>query len=448
MPKPAIFIPGFPASELLDTNRHVVFPPSLSTLTNAAAKAAFITEVLDIPGGLSAGMPIPSVAGGLVPEAQSLYEILATFGYDITPASTNFKPIGWDWREGVGSPAKVASIRAVLDELSPNKDGNVIAILHSTGGLVFRAFLEQEPAYAKCFEQVLTFGIPWAGTLEALHAVTVGAGISIGPLHLLTDAEGAEIFGHAQSAYDLFPTDPALNLFIANGVPTTPDADQSWTTAQFQRDLLATAHGPFPQQFDDLPLTNVCGWGGATWPVVTLVGGKLTWLPPNKEAGDGTVPFVSSSWLRGAKVRAVYVPIGLFAEGMFPKLHGQLWGSVAMRQVFAEVFGGAAPKPFIAAAADNDQAIDFNSNVTVRMTALAADGSALPNCVATVNIDGKKTKVPFDPAAMLHGDRRAEVVIKRAGIHHNVANDMYRFEITFTWDGGQPVVVPVIIRSV
>jgi hypothetical protein len=142
------------------------------------------------------------------------------------------------------------------------------------------------------------------------------------------------------------------------------------------------------------------------------------------------------------------VPIGLFAEGMLPKVHGQLWGSVAMRQVFAEIFGGAAPKPFIAAAADNDQAIDFNSNVTIRMTALAADGSALPNCVATVNIDGKKTKVPFDPVAMLHGDRRAEVVIKRAGIHHNVANDMYRFEIAFTWDGGQPVVVPVIIRSV
>src|SRR5205085_82274 len=300
------------------------------TLANPAAKAAFLAEMLNIPGDLAAGMPVPSVAGGLVPEAQTLYDILATFGYDITPASTNFKPIGWDWRQSVGSPATVARLRSTLDSLSPNKDGNVVAILHSTGGLVFRAFLEQEPTYAKCFEQVLTFGIPWAGTLEALHAVVVGAGIAIGPIKLLSEADGAKIFGHAQAAYDLFPTDPTLNLFLANGVPSTPHADQSWTTQQFQRDLLTSAHGPFPRQFDDLPLTNVCGWGGATWPVVTLVGGKITWLPPNKEAGDGTVPFVSSSWLEGASVRAVYVPIGLFAEGMFPKVHGQLWGSVAM----------------------------------------------------------------------------------------------------------------------
>jgi pimeloyl-ACP methyl ester carboxylesterase len=447
-PKPAIFLPGFPSSELLDPAGNVVYPPpSPLSLLNAANKAAYLARLSDVPGDLVAGSPVPSLFG-LVPEAQSLYDILATFGYDITPASTNFKPIGWDWRLGVGAAATVNRIRATLDALSPNKDGKVIAILHSTGGLVFRAFLEQEPAYAKCFEQVLTFGIPWAGTLEALHAVVVGVGVGIGPIKLVSEAEGASIFGHAQAAYDLFPTDPLLNLFISTGVSTTPKADQSWTTEQYQRDLLATAHGPFPQQFNDLPLTNVCGWGGATWPVVTLVGGKITWLAPNKEAGDGTVPFVSSSWLQGAKVRPVYVPIGAFAEGAIPKIHGQLWGSVAIQQIFREVLGGAAPQPFITAAADSDQSIDFNSNVNVRMTALAADGSALPNCVATVDISGKKTKVPFDPTAMLHGDRRAEVLIKRAGIKHNVANDLFRFEITFTWDGGVPVVVPVLIHSV
>jgi Lecithin:cholesterol acyltransferase len=448
MPKPAIFIPGFPASELLDHAKHGVYPPpSPLKLFDAANKAAYIARLIDVPGDLVAGNPVPSLFG-VAPAAQSLYDILATFGYDITPASTNFKPIGWDWRLGVGSAATVNRIRDTLNELSPDKNGNVIAILHSTGGLVFRAFLEQEPTYAKCFEQVLTFGIPWAGTLEALHAVNVGVGIGIGPIDLITEAEGASIFGHAQAAYDLFPTDPALNLFIANGVPSTPKTDQSWTSEQYQRDLLATAHGPFPKQFNDLPLTNVCGWGGATWPVVTLVDGNITWLAANKEAGDGTVPFVSSSWLEGAKVRPVYVPIGAFAEGMIPKIHGQLWGSVAIQQIFREVFAGAAPRPFITAAADSDQTIDLDSNVTVRMTALAADGSALPNCVATVDIGGKKTVVPFAPTAMLHGDRRAEVSIKRAGIKHNIGSDMFRFEITFTWTGGTPVVVPVIIRSV
>lgn len=443
MPKPAIFIPGFPASELLDPAGHIVFPPSISTLGNAAKKTAYIAELIDVPGDLVAGVPVPSILGGLVPEAQSLYNLLATFGYDITPASTNFVPFGWDWRLGVGAPATVARLKTVLDKLSPDKNGNVIAVLHSTGGLVFRAFLEKEPTYAKCFEQVLTFGIPWAGTLEALHAVDVGVSVGLGPIKLLTEAEGAKVFGHAQAAYDLFPTDPSLNLFVSGGVSTTPRADPSWTTQQFQRDLLTTAHGPFARQFDDLRLTNVCGWGAPTWPVVTLVGGKITWLAKIKEAGDGTVPFVSSSWLQGAKVRPVYVPIGAYGdEGLIPMIHGQLWASVAIKQIFGEVFGGAAIKPFVAAAADSDQAVDPSApTITIRISAMGPDGAALPGATANYRLGTQMKSDSFN------GKPRLDIAMPRGAFAQEAAPNIRRMELDILWPGGDPVRIPLLITT-
>ena len=55
MPKPILFIPGFPASELRDRrNGRTVFPPSLSTLLDPAKKAALIQILITIPGNLVA----------------------------------------------------------------------------------------------------------------------------------------------------------------------------------------------------------------------------------------------------------------------------------------------------------------------------------------------------------------------------------------------------------
>jgi pimeloyl-ACP methyl ester carboxylesterase len=273
MPKPAIFIPGFPASELHDsTTGEKLFPPSPADLLNPARKEALLTRLAMVPGNIEAGPPILATIRVLAPAAQTLYDILrGRYGYD----DATFIPIGWDWRQSISSDDTVAQIRKALDTLSPNKDGKVVAILHSTGGLVFRAFLERAPEYLACFEQVLTFGIPWCGTLEALHAVDKGSPIFLGPIPIpiLSADDSKRILQIAQAAYDLFPRCPDMNLFQSNGHPTTPIDDQSWIPSDaghdFMRALAANAHQRFSRTFDDLPVTNVCGWGGETWPVCT-----------------------------------------------------------------------------------------------------------------------------------------------------------------------------------
>ena len=442
--KPVVFIPGFPASAL---HRHptdeILFPPPLASLTNPAKKAALLAELEDVPGDVVAGLPIASVAGGIVQEAQTIYNILRDqYGYDVSTGSMEFMPLGWDWRQSISCDDTVNDIAKVLDLLSPDKSGNVVAILHSTGGLVLRAFLEKKPAYAACFEQVLTFGIPWAGTLESLHALTEGFSVAFLFIKLISQQEGLALMTRAEALYDLLPTDPSLNLFFGqNGQATTPLADQSWITQQYMRDNAAKAHGPFPQQFDTLPLTNVCGWGGDTWTTASLTNtNTVTYATTSKEAGDGTVPFVSSSWLQGKNVRSMYLPIGAYAEGLLPKVHGQLWDSPPVLQLFGEVLADKKRVPLLCAAADSDDYIDFSKPVRLRVSAVAADGSALPNLVINVNLDGKRTPVP------LIDGKRGLIAIGRGNIHHNIEPDLYRFTVEYKWDGGSDK-RPVLIRS-
>ncbi len=424
--KPVLFIPGFPASELHDARTGAtVYPPSLTTLLDPAKKQRFLDAVVDVPGGLIAGPPIATVAG-IAREAQSLYDILAhQFGYEtsgLKPAE--FAPIGWDWRESISSAETMASIRDVLDFVSPEKAGNVLAIVHSTGGLVFRAFLEQQPEYRKCFEQVLAFGVPWRGALEALYAVTQGESEKFLFLQLLSAGQAAWMISHAQAAYDLIP-----RAWLAN---------QSWITKPYMRALAATAHAPFAQQFDDLPVTNVCAWGAPTWSSCSLVNGGLEFSPQDKDAGDGTVTIASSSWLQGAQVRSLVLPIGAYATGFIPKLHAQLWDSPPLLQIFDEIIADAPRQPFVAAAADSDEVLDYHSNVTIRVAAMAADGSPLPDCVAS--LDGK-AELEFN------GTTRGSIILRRAGVHHNIEPDLYRFTIDFRWDGGSAERA-VVIRSV
>lgn len=431
--KPVIFIPGFPASELHDgASGLTVFPPSLTTLLDSAKKQKFIGEVIDVPGALIAGPPITTILG-IAKQAQSLYDIMGGhFGYDTSGVNPmEFAPIGWDWRKSISDGEVQRDIRDVLDLVSPNKTRNVVAILHSTGGLVFRAFLEANPSYARCFEQVLAFGVPWCGTLASLHAITEGESEGFLFIKLISAKESAWMISHAQAAYDLFPTDPSTSLFVA---------DQSWMPNNYMRTLAANAHGPFARRFDALPVTNVCGWGVATFERCTLKNGKLSFQATNQNLGDGTVPLVSSEWLQGSGVRSMYLPIGAYATNFIPRVHSQIWDSPPVLQLFDEVLNDRPRVPFICAAADGDDYIDYSRPVRLRLSAMAADGSPLPNCVANVSLSGGNTQVPMQSV-------RAEVLIRRANIHHNIDPDLYRFTVDFRWEGGHAQRA-VLIRSV
>jgi pimeloyl-ACP methyl ester carboxylesterase len=431
--KPVLFIPGFPASELHDgASGRTVFPPSLTTLLDSAKKQKFIDEVIDVPGALIAGPPITTILG-IAKQAQSLYDIVGGhFGYDTSGVNPmEFGPIGWDWRQSISDDQVQRDIRDVLDLVSPNKSRNVVAIVHSTGGLVFRAFLEANPSYARCFEQVLAFGVPWCGTLAALHAITEGESQGFLFIKLISAKESAWMISHAQAAYDLFPTDPTTNLFTANG---------SWIRNAYMRTLARNAHGAFARRFNALPVTNVCGWGVPTYEGCTLTNGTLSFQATNRNLGDGTVPLVSSEWLQGSGVRTMDLPIGAYATNFIPRVHAQIWDSPPVLQLFDEVLNDRPRVPFICAAADGDDYIDYSSDVRLRLSAMADDGSPLPNCVANVSLSGGNTQVPMQKV-------RAEVLIRRANIHHNIDPDLYRFTVDFRWEGGHAQRA-VLIRSV
>jgi pimeloyl-ACP methyl ester carboxylesterase len=444
MLKPVIFIPGFPGSELRDRNNNsLVFPPSPGTLLDSNRKQAFLDAMLNIPGELVAGPPIRSVLN-IAKQAQSLYDILARLGYTIANdgASTDFAPIGWDWRLGVDAAPTLDAIATAIAGFGPRK---VVAIVHSTGALVLRAFLTAHPELENRIDQVLAFGGAWCGTLEALYAVHVGHSETILGIRLLTADEGANLIGHSQAAYDLFPPDPARTdmdgvqlVHASNGDQAGADVDLSWIKPDrrhYAEPLAREANrrlGDRSRDFGSLPLTNVVGWGAPTFPTAVLEDGDLHILPPEKDAGDGTMPLVSASWIRGANVRTIVVPIGAFVGDAIPDRHAHMWDSLAVTQIFKETFVSGTPRTeLIAAAADGDEAIDLNSEaVTIRMTAQSADGAPLPNCVATATILGRKFPVPFA------GRTRAIFRLRRPGIVHNLSSDIFQFNVDFKWNGG------------
>jgi pimeloyl-ACP methyl ester carboxylesterase len=452
MPKPVVFVPGFPASELRDANGHTVFPPSPGTLLDSTRKKAFFDAMLDIPGGLVAGPPIRSILG-IAKQAQSLYDILGRLGYTIPneSASADFTPIGWDWRLGVDAKVTVDAIAKAIQDFAPKK---VVAIIHSTGALVFRAFLAAHPELIGSIEQVLAFGGAWCGTLEALFAIHVGHSESILGLNLITTDEGANLIGHAQAAWDLLPPDPARTVMddvqLVHGLDGKQAAaciDVSWVKAGregYSKPLAGAANqrlGARPRDFGPLQLTNVVGWGGPTWPTAILEQKDILFLDPEKDAGDGTVPRVSAGWIQGQNVRTITIPIGAFVADPIPDLHAHMWDSIAVTQIFKEVLLNAPNQELIAAAADSDEAIDFSSPVTIRMTAQSTNGAPLPNCIAIANVNGKKIPVPFKNGT------RCVLRLNRAGIVHNAANDVFRFTIDFKWDGGSRNNIAVSFRS-
>ena len=288
-----------------------------------------------------AGPPILDKIKHFAPAASTLYAKLKAHG--ISEENGNFIPIGWDWRLGVAAAETVARIKSAVDTLTPQ--GKIVAIVHSTGGLVLRAFLKTLPDYAERFEQVLAFA------------------------------------------------------------------------------------------------TNICGWGGDTWPLCINDGGNLVFDPPANEAGDGTVPFVSTSSLQGDKVRSMFLPIGAFVNAAIPQVHGQIWEPPVVRQLFNEVFEEAPQKPFVAAAADKDQYIDQNAaHIRVRVAATAANGAPLPNAKVTFGTG------PLKQTVSLQGERRIDLDLARGIFDQHPAPSIRQTEIVVSWDGGGQAKMPVAIK--
>ena len=458
--KPVVFVPGFPASELVRiTSGRKVFPPEIGDL-DPSDKPKLI-ERLCAAGTpqdeLKAGEPIRRVLE-ITKQAVSLYERLQEYGYTIG-SGDNFRAVGWDWRKGVDDVLVQAAVAGAIDELSQRNGGaRVVVLVHSTGGLVFRALLEARPSLAAKIDQVLAFGVPWAGTLKALHFLEEGEKIGV-PFRSLTAKEVRTIMRHAQAAYDLCPPDPQktamqsaagknLNLFVSQGTQVGPMVSLTWAGSPPEPPILvraARADARLGSRSPSIvlngaatpPITNVVGWGGMT--AVSRIfraNGEIKY-EMNKE-GDETVAAVSASWLRGPTVRTFFVPIGSYATATIPSFHSRIWEAPPLLELFDQVLLDKVPDVFVCGCADSHEAIDRQSPVTFRFSAIDQFGVPLPG--AEVTFPGV-----LSGAKRFGGEPRVERALKRTNLHANVAGNLFRFVAEISWTGGKRE-VPLLIR--
>ena len=397
---PVIFIPGFPASELVDAANNVVFPPSLKTLASGTKKQKFLDAVTDL-AQLRAGEPIRDTFFGIEKQAQSLYEILQRKGYSLG-ASAEFRAIGWDWRRAVDDDIVQAAVRDAIGQMSAG-GRKVLLIIHSTGGLVLRQLLAAEPGLGGKIGHILALGVPWGGTLKSFVYLVKGQSTGI-PGARITASESMWIIRGAQAAYDLLPpprdlADPAdLPPAIVRSANTSvsPMAATSWIPASWQtrmepmatRAMRLRRKPEFP--IADIPITNVAGFGATTDTRAGIVAGKVTFV--STAEGDGTVPHPSATWLRGPNVRTVSLPVGVYPTGGIPLYHSQIWDAPPMSALFDELLLGAHPEPFIAAALDPDDAsMGGQRPMKVHISGALADGSPL----IPMNVTFTGLKVPL-----------------------------------------------------
>jgi hypothetical protein len=461
--KPVVFVPGFPASELRQKSKNrTIFPPAIKDLTDKEKKKKLIRLLSgpdDPPGDIVAGEPIRGVLG-VAKQAQSLYDVLREYGYTTQDGSL-LAPVGWDWRKAVDDAAVQADLTAAIERLAQTHGRKVVVIIHSTGGLVLRALLEAKPQLAAKIEQILAFGVPWAGTLEAVHHLAQGEAFGLiflsKKLIGLSAREIREVMTRCQAGYDLFPPDPLktklqgadgkdLNLFVdAHKDQIGPLVETAWIPSgpdkDFMREMAAKADRRLGRRTSTLalpgvptpPITNVVGWGAITETrCIMTADGKLDFQPTTKD-GDGTVARVSAGWLRGPDVRTFFLPIGLFANFIIPERHPRIWDPPPVREIFNQVLKDTEPMPFVCGAVDGDEAVDRTVSFTVRLVASDAAGKPLPNVKASFTTLPGKPTVSFAPGAV-----RKEHPLKRAGLKPNVGSNLCRFRADVSWGQGGP----------
>ena len=453
-PKPIVFIPGFPASELWRKSpRRMLFPPGLDDIATTKKRERLIQELTDVESDrIVAGQPIRRVMM-IAKQAESLYDILRTrFGYTIE-GGDNFRAVGWDWRRAVDDDFVHDQIRKSIKDLTSASGQKPVVVVHSTGGLVFRALIENDPSVAKSIESILALGVPWIGTLKSLAYLTKGEKMGFLTAKL-SAAQTRTIIRSSQAAYDLCPPNPDNTNFTTpngeefvlvqdgKGTPIGSMVKPAWLAgADLTR--AAAAHTRLGERSwsiaTDRKIVNVAGWGLATDTLCTIDGKSVEFQSTTE--GDGTVPYVSSSWIRGEKVRTLSVPIGVTVIDQIPDPHSQLWNNSAVDQILREILLDEDPAELVYAAVDNDSSRDSRREIIVRVVASQPDGLPLPDARVTVRLTkGNSFSRRF-------GNRtRLELPFKRiSGLAPNFGSRHFRFRVDVKWSGGEKE-LPLMFR--
>ncbi len=438
MSRPVIYVPGLPGSHLFDTEQE---------------KRIFLTLGFSNPGlqgpddlqaaePIRAGFPVRRAASLLIfdiaKQAESLYELLENI--DIDPVR-----IGWDWRRPVyddvfSDPDGPFSIQhrltAAIRSTRQDTGKKVVILVHSTGGLIVRSLLEENPALVDDIDFVMAFGVPWAGAPRSMQGINGQTGFA----GLVSAEKAQRVLARSWAGWDLFPPDPT-HLRDRDGNPLTLTfrklgsgnlrqqasalTDTDWINSlpsELQagaRQRAAAAHGhlgarrpTFDLQGNRLRLINVVGWGYPTPVEAELIGSgstaTLNVLPESTQdetldGGDGTAARRSAAWIRSGAdldVSTYEVPVGWLPSSR-TNVHNRLWSNPGGINLLNHHLAGQQLKDFCYAAldADDSSAQSETQDIRVRLVALAADGSPLEQAkVRTRNLQGSELTEDFDPA--------------------------------------------------
>lgn len=467
--KTIIFVPGFPASELVDTTTGKrIFPPSAGDFLDDGKKKNLLKKLEgpDDPSvfdNVVATRPISSVRLlniELSKEAQTLYSLIKKIGYDTSPESPEFHPIGWDWRKSVGDKDIEHRLESTILELAKQQKKSVVLIAHSTGGLVVRALLESKPELLQHVDHLIAFGVPWAGTLKAFRAAAVGE--AAGALACkIKKSESIRFLRKSHAVFDLMPPDPAktdltdsqgrpLNLFMDRDVKqTSPLVELSWLNgAESEVGIRPEAADKrfgkrkksFPRDAKSLPVTCVAGYGVKTDTqcILTEKNGKIVPKFRSTEMGDGTVPFYSAAWLEGKNIRKFRLPLG-FSSKLQDQKHSQIWNAEACQLLLKSILFDEKLEAFIHAS------LMFKKNHTsLHGIGLDSAGKALKNAKIEVELKSEGSGPIRSSLPELDSDGRFGFKFSRSQTHP--LRPPFRFAVKLSWDAGTGAIKSKTIR--
>jgi len=439
--KPVVFVPGLPASELV-RNGKAFFPPSMNVLLGGGRSRVNLfkwvrgADDLATDDGVKAGGVIRHATRffgmKMAKEAETLYALLQR-EMDYTPG-LDFAPVGWDWRLPVDAPVTHRNIAAAVNALWERYGDPVVVVMHSTGGLVVRSFLESGTAAARQtagrIGQLVAFGVPWVGTLKSMRMMQEGGSDLV---QFVSDGEVQQALARSWAAYDLLPPDPATTemkddegpiVFYRgiNGKPASPMKNHQWVPDSVDESApprLTHAYSRLGRRARtlqlppgvDIPVVNVVGYGVATdtEAAVTLVGGRSKVTFTSTRDGDGTIPRRSAEWLHG-RVTTYRLPAGIGEAGV-EIAHSQLWDCPPARELLARVLIDRPPQPIVYAAMDEGDLKSGASKVRIRVVGYAPDGGPLPNGRAYFGPAAKQSPRGKEYALDAHG--RIELMFTR-----------------------------------
>jgi len=238
----------------------------------------------------------------------------------------------YDWRFGVSSSTVdqlAGQINYILTQTDAGKAaGKVNVIAHSTGGLLVKKYVMENPNDHHIGKAVFV-GVPNLGAPQALKALVVGDDFGV---FNLDPAEMKKIGQNMPVIYDLAPTQEYYNqsgsfLHLYNPL-TSPIKDKDLNFAEAMQSLVGSGYASgqgvasstdlHTADFDNydlrnegIDLYNIVGCKSGTL-------GKFTeWVNKNSAptfnfpkvvSGDGTVPFASADSLQADTAKTFFVP--------------------------------------------------------------------------------------------------------------------------------------------